>query len=217
MISFYNAIQTLIEPMQNRDNQEREKRNPRSIQVQRSLSSNLSRVSVPNLLNQPLSTEIYNHNPSSSSKKRQSSSNDQRATRAASSGYNLPSRPRNPTRKWTEEEDHKVRKWVSSHGACKWSLLSSKEFDGSRSGPQLRARYVDILWPGRNLGPWTAEADAALLALHQELGNQWHIIAQRLHSLRSATGNDVKNRYRLLIRSYEKVQKQQSHEDANVQ
>mmetsp|Transcript_9290 Transcript_9290/g.24564 ORF Transcript_9290/g.24564 Transcript_9290/m.24564 type:complete len:279 (+) Transcript_9290:358-1194(+) len=110
----------------------------------------------------------------------------------------MPSRPKNPADRWLAEEDDLLRAWVARHGARRWGELSRLEFQSRRTPTQLRARYTDVLDSKRSLASWSAAEDAAVWALHGELGNRWAEIARRLDSGR--VSNDVKNRYRLLVR-----------------
>mmetsp|Transcript_18218 Transcript_18218/g.18281 ORF Transcript_18218/g.18281 Transcript_18218/m.18281 type:complete len:161 (-) Transcript_18218:86-568(-) len=104
-------------------------------------------------------------------------------------------------KRWTLEEDRLLNLAIENHGAFSWSYLSKTYFQGSRSGPQLRARYIDIITPERERRDWTNLEDRLIVKAQQELGNQWTKIALRLNN---RSGNDVKNRFRALIRYHHK-------------
>eukprot|EP00183_Erythrolobus_madagascarensis_P004619 CAMPEP_0185857054 /NCGR_PEP_ID=MMETSP1354-20130828/29310_1 /TAXON_ID=708628 /ORGANISM="Erythrolobus madagascarensis, Strain CCMP3276" /LENGTH=201 /DNA_ID=CAMNT_0028559317 /DNA_START=472 /DNA_END=1077 /DNA_ORIENTATION=- len=113
-------------------------------------------------------------------------------------GIVFPTRPKAPQNRWTTEDDDKVLSWVETHGPRLWTTLSTSVFAGTRSAAQLRGRYMDVLNPRRVDEEWTPEEDAKVLLLHQRIGNRWTVIADELDG---RVANDVKNRYRLLMRA----------------
>ena len=62
---------------------------------------------------------------------------------------------------------------------------------------QCRDHYLNYLQPGISKAAWSSEEDAALIAMHRELGNKWSTISRKL------TGrpeNSVKNRFMSALR-----------------
>jgi hypothetical protein len=100
-------------------------------------------------------------------------------------------------------EDQLLLKLVGEHGtnwtkvANDWRLTQSTS---SRSGKQIRDRWVKILDPSVSKAPWTKEEDARLLELHREFGNSWSKIADHLPG---RIGETVKARFRVRVRANE--------------
>lgn len=85
---------------------------------------------------------------------------------------------RGRSRKWTEEEDLKVKDLVNKHGAGNWVKIATDL--GSKTPKQIHARYRDYLRPGLVDSvdkPWTEEETRKLATLHQEYGNSWSQLA----------------------------------------
>jgi hypothetical protein len=97
-------------------------------------------------------------------------------------------------------------KLVGEHGT-KWSKIASawQQADStkSRSGKQIRDRWVTILDPNVSKAAWSKEEDALLLESHHELGNSWTIIAERLPGRAWA---QVQTRFRQMARARGKAQ-----------
>jgi len=98
--------------------------------------------------------------------------------------------------KWSEEEDNMLKCLVEKHAIKSWSLIASEHFGGRRTGPQIRAHYMNVLLPQRTRArlPWTCDEDAALLRLHARHGNKWKLIAEQMDTGRAPI--DVRNRLR---------------------
>uniref|UniRef100_A0A7S0ZHF9 Uncharacterized protein n=1 Tax=Timspurckia oligopyrenoides TaxID=708627 RepID=A0A7S0ZHF9_9RHOD len=168
---------------------------------------NLHRVSISNLIH---SAHPNDNTPRTDSPDGyiRSSSVHNAHTRSGNYARETPSRPKDPSRRWTPEEDALIMNWVEKHGQQQWSVFSREVFDGIRTGPQLRARYIDVLNPQRKNDVWSEDEDQLLLRLHHEIGNKWSQISDYLTG-RSA--NDVKNRFRLLERN-SKLNSTSSHQ-----
>ena len=91
---------------------------------------------------------------------------------------------------WTPEEDKLLTGIVTRQGASGWSGIA-KHIAG-RNAKQCRERWVNHLNPGVKKSQWTAEEDALLLRVQQELGNRWSEIAKHLDG---RPDNAVKNRW----------------------
>ncbi|ESS36459.1 Myb family DNA-binding domain-containing protein [Toxoplasma gondii VEG] len=95
---------------------------------------------------------------------------------------------------WSAEEDASLAELVSRKG-FKWALISSQltgAFGIPRTGKQCRERWFNHVNPEVKKGDWSAEEDAMILMLQNELGNRWATIAKKL---RGRTENAVKNRF----------------------
>lgn len=85
---------------------------------------------------------------------------------------------RGRSRKWTEDEDLKVKELVNMHGAGNWVRIATDL--GSKTPKQIHARYRDYLRPGLVDSvdkPWTEEETRKLATLHQKYGNSWSQLA----------------------------------------
>lgn len=95
---------------------------------------------------------------------------------------------------WTKKEDKQLIDLVSTHGT-KWSKIN--KFMTSRSGKQIRERYLNILQPGINKNKFSLEEDKIIIQKYEELGTKWHEIAQFLIN---RTGDKIKNRFYSTLR-----------------
>lgn len=94
---------------------------------------------------------------------------------------------RNP---WQSQEDEILKDLVQKHGT-KWSKISQL-MGGTRTGKQIRDRWVNKLDTSINEAVWTPEEDDILLRHWQNFGNRWAEIAKYLDG---RTESMVKNRY----------------------
>lgn len=90
---------------------------------------------------------------------------------------------------WTKEEDDKLLELVSQLGT-NWALISN--YMGSRSGKQVRDRFLNTLNPNLNRNKFSAEEDDLILKLYKDLGCKWSQIA---NSFVNRTGDMIKNRF----------------------
>lgn len=93
-------------------------------------------------------------------------------------------------RSWTKEEDQAILELIQKHGQ-NWGVIS-KKIGGTRSGKQIRDRYLNKLDPTINASKWTTEEDEKLLKLFLMEGRKWCQISK---SLPGRTETGVKNRF----------------------
>eukprot|EP00331_Platyophrya_macrostoma_P018052 CAMPEP_0176463384 /NCGR_PEP_ID=MMETSP0127-20121128/35849_1 /TAXON_ID=938130 /ORGANISM="Platyophrya macrostoma, Strain WH" /LENGTH=600 /DNA_ID=CAMNT_0017855519 /DNA_START=38 /DNA_END=1840 /DNA_ORIENTATION=+ len=97
------------------------------------------------------------------------------------------SKGRNP---WQPEEDEALKKYIKQYGK-RWSVIS-RLMGGTRTGKQIRDRYLNKLDPTIHEKEWTTYEDEMLIKYWQQLGNKWAEIAKYLEG---RTESMVKNRY----------------------
>ena len=95
------------------------------------------------------------------------------------------------TRKvWSPDEDAKILELIKQHGT-NWNKISIG-MGGTRTGKQIRDRYLNKLDPSINASKWTLEEDEKLKELFMIEGKKWCLISK---SLPGRTENSVKNRF----------------------
>ena len=109
---------------------------------------------------------------------------------AANAG-NLPiQKPLISRRKFTNEEDEKLKNLVSTYGAGDWRNIAAHM--DNRNARQCRERWKHYLSPSVSNGPWTESEDELLREKYNELGSQWSRIAKFFPTRTDIT---VKNRW----------------------
>ncbi|OHS98969.1 Myb-like DNA-binding domain containing protein [Tritrichomonas foetus] len=108
--------------------------------------------------------------------------------------YSLLPLTKNQRKKFTPEEDEKLRMLVEKQGAQKWDNIA-REMPG-RTGRQCRDRYKNYLIPGYFNGQWSAEEDNLLRTKFLEFGSQWSKLTKFFNN-RSA--NALKNRWNYFV------------------
>eukprot|EP00984_Skeletonema_dohrnii_P010679 scaffold4190_cov91-Skeletonema_dohrnii-CCMP3373.AAC.4 len=101
-------------------------------------------------------------------------------------------------RRWTEEEDTKLRRLVAAaeeNDLVVWRDVATKMV--ARNANQCRERWTNHLRPGIRRGNWLAVEDETIERLQKTIGNQWSTIASNLDR---RTDIDVKNRFHKLQR-----------------
>lgn len=101
---------------------------------------------------------------------------------------------KNQRKKFSPEEDEKLKELVEKMGSKKWETIA-KEMPG-RTGRQCRDRYKNYLIPGFFNGQWSREEDELLFKKYIEFGSQWSKITQ-FFSNRSS--NALKNRWNYFV------------------
>jgi hypothetical protein len=95
-----------------------------------------------------------------------------------------------PRRKFTPEEDMKLRALVESFGTAGWDEIA--RFLPQRSPRQCRDRYKNYLLETLVTEPWTPEEDALVIRQFYLIGPKWVEIGKMLSG---RSGNNVKNRW----------------------
>ncbi|CDP13057.1 unnamed protein product [Coffea canephora] len=90
---------------------------------------------------------------------------------------------------WSIEEDQRLVEYIEKHGQGNWQTLP-KQAGLNRCGKSCRLRWTNYLRPGIKRGGFSAEEEAAIIALHKQLGNKWSRIAAHLPR---RTDNEIKN------------------------
>ena len=97
-------------------------------------------------------------------------------------------------RKFTQEEDDKIRYLVEEKGMTNWSEIA--ELVQNRTTKQCRDRYNNYLSPGITNKPWTNEEDDLLREKVREMGNKWTEIALFFNG---RGPNNIKNRWHKVL------------------
>lgn len=97
-------------------------------------------------------------------------------------------------RKFTPEEDEKLRMLVAENGAQKWDMIA--ESMPGRTGRQCRDRYQNYLSPGISRDEWTEEEEKLLVEKYAEFGSHWSKISR---FFQGRTGTALKNRWNYYV------------------
>eukprot|EP00180_Rhodochaete_pulchella_P004820 Plantae.Rhodophyta-Rhodochaete_pulchella.ctg9894.p1 GENE.Plantae.Rhodophyta-Rhodochaete_pulchella.ctg9894~~Plantae.Rhodophyta-Rhodochaete_pulchella.ctg9894.p1 ORF type:complete len:195 (+),score=31.90 Plantae.Rhodophyta-Rhodochaete_pulchella.ctg9894:295-879(+) len=121
----------------------------------------------------------------------------------SNSASNSGSNPQIQKRKrWTPEEDDKIRRLVAEQGEGNWRVLA-EQFEG-RTGRQVRLRYMNSLRDGFASAverQFTSEEDELVRRGQELYGSKWSKIAAMVPG---RSDNSVKNRANVLRRRDEK-------------
>lgn len=101
--------------------------------------------------------------------------------------------PSNKRKKWSPDEDEKLRAGVSQLGENSWKRVS-EEFVCTRSPRQCRERWRYYLSTNEDT-PWDYYSDDLLLELYEKYGPKWEFIAQFIPD---KSEMNIKNRYHYL-------------------
>jgi hypothetical protein len=95
-----------------------------------------------------------------------------------------------PRRKFSPDEDLRLRTLVDSLGTKSWEEIA--RFVPQRSARQCRDRYKNYLLESLMADPWTPEEDAIVIQQYHRIGPKWVEIGKMLNG---RSGNNVKNRW----------------------
>lgn len=104
--------------------------------------------------------------------------------------------------KFTQEEDIKLVHLIMARKEHDWSWIASQM--PNRNPRQCRERWANYLDPNLHKGAWTEEEDQIILEKKKIHGQKWSIIASYL---KGRSGNDVRNRWLMIMRHNGKVHK----------
>jgi len=80
-------------------------------------------------------------------------------------------------RSWTyEEEDGKLKAYVSQYGECNWDAIQTK-IGLFRGGKSCRLRWFNHLHPDLKKGPIIEEEGQKIVELYAKIGPKWSRIA----------------------------------------
>lgn len=90
---------------------------------------------------------------------------------------------------WSSQEDKAILTLVKKVGK-NWKLLS--EIIGTKTGKQIRQRFINKLDPKIKNEDWTDEEDKLILKYYYEFGSRWSEISRKLPG---RPENKIKNRF----------------------
>jgi hypothetical protein len=85
--------------------------------------------------------------------------------------------PRESKRRWTKDEDERLREGVRACGPKSWKKISEDYLSDLRSDVQCLHRWTKVLKPGLVKGPWTDEEDSIILNCVDGGMTKWSDIA----------------------------------------
>lgn len=111
-------------------------------------------------------------------------------------------------KKFTHEEDEKLKELVKTYGEGAWSCIAEK-MEG-RNRKQVRERYINFLKKERVVSEFTSKEDAIILQHVHKKGRKWSEIAELLVG---RTPIMIKNRYYAKLRKIAKAEEKNKLKD----
>ncbi len=116
---------------------------------------------------------------------------------------------------WIKDEDENLKKLVDEHGK-NWTLIS--KYMLTRTGKQIRDRYLNSLDPSVLKKKFTLEEDKKIIELYKKFGTSWSFISKRFIG---RTGDMIKNRFysslRRIMSSKNSPSNNNSYSDGRVE
>ena len=100
-------------------------------------------------------------------------------------------------KKFTREEDNKLRKYVNEVGEDKWEEIAN--LMGNRNARQCHDRWKYYLSPKVNNEPFTKEEDELLIKLVSKYGGMWVQISKKF---KNRSDIQMKNRWNILKKQF---------------
>ena len=100
-------------------------------------------------------------------------------------------------KKFTREEDNKLREYVNELGEDKWEEIAN--LMGNRNARQCHDRWKYYLSPNVNNEPFTQEEDALLIKLVSKYGGMWVQISKKF---KNRSDIQMKNRWNILKKQF---------------
>lgn len=101
---------------------------------------------------------------------------------------------------WAPEEDAMLLRVMKTEQPGDWQAVARKV--SGRNAKQCKERWTLNLDPDINHGPWSAEEDDQLVALHAEIGGKWALLAKKLPG---RTEHSIKTRFLSLERQAARI------------
>jgi hypothetical protein len=118
-------------------------------------------------------------------------------------------RPESQRRKFTSEEDLKLRSLVGRLGGKCWDEIA--RCMNGRTARQCRDRYKNYLLDSLVLAPWTPEEDQIIMERYQQFGTKWTEIAKFLSG---RSGNHIKNRWHRHLAQHAGLPREASNDES---
>jgi hypothetical protein len=112
---------------------------------------------------------------------------------------------RAPRQHFTEAEDESLRALVTALGEGAWAAVASEM--PRRTRRQCSERWKHYLSPTITRAEWTMNEDALLIEKVKQHGQQWKLLENWFEGRKD---NQLKHRYRLLMRHADKMRTQVS-------
>ena len=108
---------------------------------------------------------------------------------------------------WSIEEDEKLKNYIKRFGR-NWSLIS--KYMPSRSGKQIRDRYLNTLDPTLLKDKFSSEEDKKIIDFYCKYGSSWSLIAKKFNG---RTGDMIKNRFYSSLKKLVPTENNNQNED----